>query len=112
MIEPILLKSLSEQYARRAREFSDSVALLGRHNSVGPEVLKLFKKIKRQSEMCGDAEEKLGRYVKQEIEDSRSPERDPTTAMRQTAQVPRRFPLRGISESGPRTTHPRRPAPS
>jgi hypothetical protein len=24
------------------------VALLGRHNSIGPEVLKLFKKIKRQ----------------------------------------------------------------
>ena len=35
-------------YARRAREFSDLVALLGRHNSIGPEVLKLFKKIKRQ----------------------------------------------------------------
>jgi hypothetical protein len=65
-----LLKSLSEQYARRAREFSDSVALLGRHNSVGPEVLKLFKEIKRQRSLCGDADEKLQRYLQQEIVDS------------------------------------------
>jgi hypothetical protein len=67
-----LLKSLSEQYARRAREFSDTVALLGRHNSVGPEVLKLFKEIKRQRALCGDAEEKLERYMKQENENSES----------------------------------------
>ena len=39
-----MLKSLLEQYARRAREFSDSVALLGRHNSVGPDVLKLLRR--------------------------------------------------------------------
>lgn len=66
-----MLKSLSEQYAaRRSRELSDSAALLGRHNSVGPEVLKLFKKIKRQRQLCGDAEEKLEGYIKQEIEDT------------------------------------------
>ena len=64
----ILLKSLSEQYARRAREFADAVALLGRHNSVGPEVVKLCKKIKRQRELCGDAEKELERYIRQEIE--------------------------------------------
>ena len=63
-----MLKSLSEHYARRAREFADAVALLGRHNSVGPEVLKLCKKIKRQRELCGDAEKKLERYIRQEIE--------------------------------------------
>jgi hypothetical protein len=45
------------------------VALLGHHNSVGPEVLKLFKKIKRQRELCGDAEKNLERYI-EEIEDS------------------------------------------
>ena len=67
-----MLKSLSEQYARRARDFSDSVALLGRHNSVGPGILKLFKKIKRQRELCGDAEEKLELYMKQETEDSKA----------------------------------------
>ena len=65
-----MLKSLSEQYARRAREFSDSVALLGRHNSVGPKVLKIFKKIKLRRSLCGDAEEKLQRYLQQEIVDS------------------------------------------
>ena len=65
-----MLKSLSEQYARRAREFADAVALLGRHNSVGPEVLKLCKKIKRQRELCGDAEEQLERFIRQEIEGS------------------------------------------
>jgi hypothetical protein len=65
-----LLKSLAEQYARRAREFADAVALLGRHNSVGPEVLKLCKKIKRQRELCSDAELKLERYIRQEIEGS------------------------------------------
>jgi hypothetical protein len=91
MIEPIFLKSLSEQYARRAREFSDSVALLGRHNSVGPEVLKLFKKIKRQREMCGDAEEKLGRHIKREIEDSRSPGRDATTSNEANCLGPQTF---------------------
>ena len=64
-----MLKSLSEQYARRAREFADAVALLGRHNSVGPEVLKLFKKIQRQRALCSDAEEKLERYIEQKIED-------------------------------------------
>jgi hypothetical protein len=64
-----LLKSLSEQYARRAREFADAVALLGRHNSVGPEVLKLCKKIKRQHQLCGDAEKKFERYIQHEIED-------------------------------------------
>ena len=65
-----MLKPLSEQYARRAREFSDSVALLGRHSSIGPDFLKLFKEIKRQRELCGDAEEQLERYMQQEILDS------------------------------------------
>ena len=64
-----MLKSLSEQYARQAREFADEVALLGRHTSVGPDVRKLFKKIKRQRELCGDAEEKLEQYIQQEIGD-------------------------------------------
>ena len=65
-----MLKSLSEQYARRAREFSDAVALLGRHDSVGPEFMRLFKKIKRQRELCDDAEDKLERYVQQLIAES------------------------------------------
>jgi hypothetical protein len=69
VVEPILLKSLSEQYARRAREFSDAVALLGLHNSVGPEVLKLFKKIKRKRELCTGAEANLERYIHEDVGD-------------------------------------------
>ena len=64
-----MLKPLSEQYALQARQFSDAVALLGRHDSVGPDVLKLFKKIKRQRELCRAAEQKLEQYLHQEIDD-------------------------------------------
>jgi hypothetical protein len=61
-----MLRSLSEQYALRAREFSDKVALLGQYDHIGREVLKLFKEIKRQRALCSEAEEKLERYLKQE----------------------------------------------
>jgi hypothetical protein len=61
-----LLKSLSEKYARRAREFSDTVALLGQHNEVTPEFVQLFREIKRQRGLCRDAEEKFERYLQQE----------------------------------------------
>jgi hypothetical protein len=61
-----LLKSLSEKYARRAREFSDTVALLGQHGEVTPEFLMLFQEIKRQRALCRDAEEKFERYLQQE----------------------------------------------
>jgi hypothetical protein len=44
----MLLKSLSEKYARRAREFSETVALLGGHEEATPEFLELFQEIKRQ----------------------------------------------------------------
>jgi hypothetical protein len=54
-----VLKSLSEKYARRAREFSDAVALLGQHNEVTPEVVQLFREIKRQRALCRDTEEKF-----------------------------------------------------
>ena len=47
-----MLKSLSEQYARRARELSDSVALLGRHDHISPELLGLLDRIKRLRELC------------------------------------------------------------
>jgi hypothetical protein len=59
-----MLRSLSEQYARRAR-LSDAVALLGRHEEIGPE-LGLVKRITRLRELCGEAEAKLARYIQQE----------------------------------------------
>jgi len=67
-----LLKSLSEQYARRAREFSDTVALLGRHDRMGPEVLGLFKQIQRKRALCCDAEQKFARFIQLENENSKS----------------------------------------
>jgi hypothetical protein len=59
----ISLKSLSQKYARRAREFSDTVALLGKHEEVTPELLKLLREIRRRRALCVDAEEKIERYV-------------------------------------------------
>jgi hypothetical protein len=58
-------RSLSEEYARRARKFSETVARLGEHNEITPEVLKLFQEIKRQRALCSDAEEKFERYLRQ-----------------------------------------------
>jgi hypothetical protein len=62
----MLLKSLSEKYARRAREFSETVALPGEHEEVTPEFLELFKEIKRQRALCRDAEEKFEQYLQAE----------------------------------------------
>jgi hypothetical protein len=61
-----MLKSLAEQYARRAREFSDTVALLGHYDHPGPETLKLFKEIQRHRALCSDTEERFERYLRQE----------------------------------------------
>lgn len=58
-----MLKSLTEQYALRAREYSDSVAGLGRYHDIGPEVLKRFKEIKRKRGLCRDIEEKFDLYI-------------------------------------------------
>jgi len=65
-----VLKSLSEEYALRAREFSDTVAPLGRHSLVGPEFLKLFEEIKGHRASCRDAEEKLEHYIRQQNNNS------------------------------------------
>ena len=67
-----MLNSVSEEYARRARQFSDTVALLGQHHEVTPEVLELFKEIKRQRALCRDAEEKFERYVQQESDNAKA----------------------------------------
>ena len=67
-----MLKSLTERYSCRAREFADTVALLGSHHTVGPEVLKLFKEIQRKRLLCIDAEMKLGRYLQSEDDESKA----------------------------------------
>jgi hypothetical protein len=70
MAKNAVLKSLTEQYSCRAREFADTVALLGRHHTVGPEVLKLLKLIQRKRALCNAAEAELSRYL--QLEDDRS----------------------------------------
>ena len=60
-----MLKSLTEQYSCRAREFADTVALLGGHHTVGPAVIKLLKQIQRKRLLCNDAEAELNRYLQE-----------------------------------------------
>jgi hypothetical protein len=61
-----MLRSFTENYARRARELSDAVALLGRHGEAGPEFAGLLQRIRRLRELCGEAEEELSRYLLRE----------------------------------------------
>jgi len=56
---------LTELYARRAREFSDAVALLGRCRDIGPEVVALMQEIRRRRGLCFEAAEALERYVQE-----------------------------------------------
>jgi hypothetical protein len=61
-----VLKSLTEKYARRAREFSDTVALLGHHTEVTPEFIELFKMIRQRRALCGNAENEIEQYLQAE----------------------------------------------
>jgi len=56
---------LTELYARRAREFADAVALLGRCRDIGPEVVALMQEIRRRRGLCFEAAEALERYVQE-----------------------------------------------
>jgi hypothetical protein len=56
---------LAGLYSLRAREFSETVALLGRYRDVGPEVLSLIEDIKRRRGLCFQAAEKFEEYLKQ-----------------------------------------------
>jgi hypothetical protein len=61
-----MLRELEEEYARRAREFSDTVARLGQHNQIGPEISGLMIEIRRKHGLCSEAAEKLDRYIEQQ----------------------------------------------
>jgi hypothetical protein len=61
-----MLQPLLEAYARRAREFSDAVACLGRHQRIGPETLKLMQEIKKRLALCDAAAAALDRYISAE----------------------------------------------
>ena len=59
-----MLRSLSEQFARRAREFSDAVAKLGQHRRNCPELALLVEDIKQKLRLCEQCEKTLERYLK------------------------------------------------
>jgi hypothetical protein len=58
-----MLWELSQLYARRARELSESVARLGQYHDISPELLELMKDIREQRSLCDEIAEKLERYI-------------------------------------------------
>jgi hypothetical protein len=60
-----MLQKILEIYALLAREFSDGVACLGRHDQIGPEFLGLIDEIKRWRGFCDAAAAELDRYISQ-----------------------------------------------
>jgi hypothetical protein len=58
-----MLRRLKASYASKAREFSDSVARLGKTDCVGAQLLALLAMTKRQRCLCAEAEEALERYI-------------------------------------------------
>lgn len=56
----VQFRSLTEQFARTAREFSDAVARLGRYKDVEPEqLLGPLEEVKLRHRLCAEAEESL-----------------------------------------------------
>jgi|SRR5215831_14158748 len=60
-----MLHELLRLYAIRAREFSDAVAHLGRHDHVGSEFWSLVKEIKKRQQSCISTGEELDRFIEQ-----------------------------------------------
>ena len=54
-----------ELYALRAREFSDAVAGLGRHQQIERELLVLLQEIKRLRALCDEAAAEFDRQTSQ-----------------------------------------------
>jgi hypothetical protein len=64
-IKALFFAQMTEVYARRAREFSEAVALLGGHRQVGPEVVTLMQETRRRRSLCLDAAERFERCVQE-----------------------------------------------
>ena len=52
-----------EVYVLRARQYSDAVARLGRHDHAGPDLSALVNEIKRLRTLCDEAAGKLDQYI-------------------------------------------------
>jgi len=59
----MMLHELTQVYAVRARQFSETVARLGTINSNGPDLVRLMRKIKRRRALCDAASAELDRYI-------------------------------------------------
>ena len=60
-----MLRKIVEVYALRARQYSDAVARLGRHDHMSPELLALVSEIKRLRALCDEAAGELDQYMSQ-----------------------------------------------
>jgi hypothetical protein len=56
-------RELVKDYAIRAREFSEAVAILGQHHPLGSESLRQLAEIEDRQAACGAAADALERYI-------------------------------------------------
>ena len=56
-------RELVQDYALRAREFSEAVAILGQHSPLGQESLRQLAEIEDRQAACGAAAHALERYI-------------------------------------------------
>ena len=64
---------LVERYARRAREFSDAVALLGQANLPTEDCHELLEAIRARHKSCVSVADEIDRYVKQKADVAHNP---------------------------------------
>jgi hypothetical protein len=72
-MEQTTWRVLVERYAKRAREYSDAVALLGRANLPAADCHEQLEAIKARHKSCVAAAEEIDRYVKQKADAARNP---------------------------------------
>jgi hypothetical protein len=58
-----MIRKFLRLYAIRAREFSDTVARLGRIQEMGPEFAEVLEEIKQKQRACLSAGEDLERFI-------------------------------------------------
>ena len=54
-----------EHWIKNGAQPSDTVARLGKHHEITPEVLGLLEEIRQRRSLCAEAFEKLERYLEQ-----------------------------------------------
>ena len=64
---------LVERYARRAREFSDAVALLGQANLPTEDCHELLEAIRARLKSCVATAEEVDQYVKRKADAAHNP---------------------------------------